>query len=159
MALIQHQNYSKLPALNSNANIIKHKARWPILNPLNSAGREGGRTGANREKLKKGHSYVLFLNPQTHGNINFIIYVLVLTCLLKVLCKANSRKKLNYLRIDHIYVYDWQMVSTWIYKEILQINKKITNRKMYKGHEQTIHGRETWMVNKLRIYSINHTNN
>lgn len=91
--------------------------------------------------LKKWHLYVLFLNPQTHGNINFLICVLVLTCLLKVLCKASSEGTISYLRTDHIYIYYWQMVSIWIYKEILQVNKKITNREMDRGHKQAIHGR------------------
>lgn len=66
--------------------------------------------------MKKWPPVMLFLNSQAHKNSNFLIYILILTCLLKVLCKVNSGDNNQLLRMDYIFVYDWHMVSTWIYK-------------------------------------------
>ena len=87
--------------------------------------------------------FMLFLNSQTHGNSNFLIYISVLTCLVKVLCKVNSGDNNQLLRKDYISVYDWQMVSTWIYiNKSSKIKKKIANNPLEKWiKEQAMHGR------------------
>lgn len=95
-------------------------------------------TNKNDEKVAL---IMFFLNSETHKNSNFLIYILVLICLLKVMCKVNSGDNNQLFRNGLHICIRLKIVPEYINKSS-KINKKIANSPIEKRiKELAMHGK------------------